>query len=108
MTDSRYDVIQIGYGPVGQSLALMLGRRGRSVAVVERWTKRYALPRAVWIDHELYRGLSAKGIGEVLPAVSHRGPLYCWVNADWKQLLVIGWAAESISRGAEVDFDDQH
>ena len=107
MTDSRYDVIQIGYGPVGQSLALMLGRHGRSVAVVERWTKRYALPRAVCIDHELYRVLSANGMGEVLPEVSHRGPLYCWFNADWKQLLVIDWSAESISGGAEVNFVHQ-
>ncbi len=107
MTDSNYDVIQIGYGPVGQSLALMLGRRGRSVAVVERWTKRYALPRAVCIDHELYRVLSANGMGSVLPSVSHRGPFYRWFNADWKELLVIDWSKESISGGAEVNFVHQ-
>jgi 2-polyprenyl-6-methoxyphenol hydroxylase-like FAD-dependent oxidoreductase len=107
MTVSNYEVIQIGYGPVGQSLALMLGRRGRSVAVVERWSKRYPLPRAVCIDHELYRVLSANGMGSVLPEVTHRGPQYCWFNADWKELLVIDWSAESISGGAEVNFVHQ-
>lgn len=28
-----FDVLQIGYGPVSESLALMLGRQGRSVAI---------------------------------------------------------------------------
>jgi 2-polyprenyl-6-methoxyphenol hydroxylase-like FAD-dependent oxidoreductase len=107
MTDTTYDVLQIGYGPVGQSLALMMGRRGRSVAVVERWAKRYPLPRAVCIDHEIYRILSANGMGSVLPEVSHRGPVYQWFNAEWKQLLSIDWSAESISGGAEVNFVHQ-
>ena len=44
MTRTIYDVIQIGYGPVSESLALMLGRQGRSIAVCERWTD--ALPAA--------------------------------------------------------------
>ena len=65
-----YDVIQVGYGPVSQALALMLGRQGRSVAVCERWTERYPLPRAVCLDHELYRVLSANGMGPVLPTIS--------------------------------------
>jgi len=102
-----YDVIQVGYGPVSASLALMLGRQGRSVAVVERWSERYPLPRAVCVDHELYRVLSANGLGDVLPQVTHSGPKYQWFNADWKELLVIDWAAESISGGAEVNFVHQ-
>ena len=48
----EYDVIQVGYGPVSEALALMLGRQGRRVAVCERWHERYPLPRAVCIDHE--------------------------------------------------------
>ena len=107
MSDKIYDVIQIGYGPVSETLALMLGRQGRSVAVCERWTTRYALPRAVCLDHELYRVLSANGMGEVLPKVSHAGPLYQWFNAAWKELLVIDWSAPSISGGPEVNFVHQ-
>ena len=82
MSNTIYDVIQIGYGPVSEALALMLGRQGRRVAVCERWTERYPLPRAVCVDHELYRVLSANGMGEVLPTVTHSGPKYQWFNAD--------------------------
>ena len=102
-----YDVIQVGYGPVSQALALMLGRQGRSVAVCERWKIRYPLPRAVCIDHELYRVLSANGLGPVLPSITHAGPKYQWFNADWKELLVIDWGAESICGGAGVNFVHQ-
>ena len=101
------DVLVLGYGPVGQVLALMLGRQGRSVAVCERWPERYPLPRAVCIDHEIYRVLTANGMGSILPSVSHPGPKYQWFNAAWEELLVIDWAAESISGGTEVNFIHQ-
>lgn len=102
-----YDVVQIGYGPVSEILALALARQGRQVAVFERWRERYALPRAVCIDHELYRVLSALGMAEQLPAVSHAGPDYRWFNAEWKELLSIDWKSESISGGPEVNFVHQ-
>ncbi|WP_394791146.1 bifunctional 3-(3-hydroxy-phenyl)propionate/3-hydroxycinnamic acid hydroxylase [Rhodoferax sp.] len=102
-----YDVVQIGYGPVSEIMALALARQGRNVAVFERWRERFALPRAVCIDHELYRVLSALGMGEDLPAVSHAGPMYRWFNADWKELLAIDWESESISGGPEVNFIHQ-
>lgn len=107
MSEKPFDVIQVGYGPVSQVLALMLGRQGRHVAICERWQKRYPLPRAVCIDHELYRVLSANGMSDVLPSISHRGPLYQWFNAEWKELLVIDWSADSISGGPEVNFVHQ-
>ena len=102
-----YDVIQIGYGPVSETLALMLGRQGRSVAVCEKWSKRYPLPRAVCVDHELYRVLAANGMGDVLPRVTQKGPLYQWFNAEWRELLVIDWSAPAISGGPEVNFVHQ-
>ena len=107
MAVKHYDVLIVGYGPVSQTLALMLGRQGRSVAICERWTRRYPLPRAVCIDHELYRVLAANGMAAVLPGVTHGGPLYQWFNADWQQLLVIDWSKDSISGGPEVNFVHQ-
>ena len=107
MEAKKYDAIVLGYGPVGQALALMLGRQGRSVAVCERWPERYPLPRAVCIDHEIYRVLTANGMGPVLPSISHSGPKYQWFNAAWEELLVIDWSAESISGGTEVNFVHQ-
>lgn len=107
MSGKIYDVIQVGYGPVSQVLSLMLARQGRSVAICERWSARYPLPRAVCVDHELYRVLSSIGLGELLPSVTQRGPLYQWFNADWKELLTIDWSADSISGGPEVNFVHQ-
>ncbi len=107
MAEPDFDIIQIGYGPVSATLALMLGRQGRSVAVCERWSRRYPLPRAVCVDHELYRVLAANGMGDVLPRVTQKGPLYQWFNADWRELLVIDWSAPSISGGPEVNFVHQ-
>ncbi len=107
METKKYDVIVLGYGPVGQVLALMLGQQGRSVAVCDRWPERYPLPRAVCIDHEIYRVLTANGMGSVLPSISHPGPKYQWFNAAWEELLVIDWSAESISGGTEVNFVHQ-
>ncbi|MGO1075474.1 bifunctional 3-(3-hydroxy-phenyl)propionate/3-hydroxycinnamic acid hydroxylase MhpA [Inquilinus sp. CA228] len=102
-----HDVIQIGYGPVSAALAIMLGRLGFTVAVLERWKSRYPLPRAVCIDHELYRVLCAIGLRDALPAITHSAPVYRWFNAEWRELLAIDWSAESVSGGPEVHFVHQ-
>ncbi len=108
MQDSPvFDVVQIGYGPVSQVLALMLARQGHQIAVVERWSEPYALPRAVCIDHEAARILHALGLGEGLARVSQPAPKYQWFNADWDELLSIDWSAGSVSGGPEVNFVHQ-
>ncbi|WP_324698834.1 bifunctional 3-(3-hydroxy-phenyl)propionate/3-hydroxycinnamic acid hydroxylase [Novosphingobium sp. RL4] len=107
MNNNTFDVILIGYGPVSESLALMLSRQGRSVAIFERWTTRYRLPRAVCVDHELYRVLAATGLREELPSLTHPGSLYQWFNAQWQELLVIDWGKPAISGGPEINFVHQ-
>jgi 2-polyprenyl-6-methoxyphenol hydroxylase-like FAD-dependent oxidoreductase len=108
MNQPDFDVVIVGYGPVSAALCIMLGRQGRRVAVFERWTERYTLPRAVALDAELYRVLAANGMREALPEVSHPGPAaYQWFNADWKELLRIPWAEESVSGGHDVNFIHQ-
>lgn len=102
-----FDVIQIGYGPVSKASALFLERMGWTVGVFERFSEVYPLPRAVCIDHELYRVLHAAGLGDVAIRVCNDAPTYRWFNADWKELLAIDWAAGSISGGSEVNFIHQ-
>jgi 2-polyprenyl-6-methoxyphenol hydroxylase-like FAD-dependent oxidoreductase len=52
---SEYDVAIVGYGPVGQTVATLLGRAGHRVGVFERFGRLYDLPRAVHFDHEVMR-----------------------------------------------------
>ncbi len=102
-----HDVVQIGYGPVSQVLALMLARQGHRVAVVERWSEPYTLPRAVCIDHEAARMLHAIGLGDGLARVSQPAPLHQWFNAQWEELLCLDWGKGSVSGGPEVNFVHQ-
>ena len=83
----RVDVVVVGAGPVGCSLALLLGARGRSVLLLERHPGPYPLPRAVHFDDETARILQACGIGADLPALSEPATTYEWRNADGVTLL---------------------
>jgi 2-polyprenyl-6-methoxyphenol hydroxylase-like FAD-dependent oxidoreductase len=105
--NTDFDVIQIGYGPVSKVSALLLDRMGWSVGIFERWQEVYPLPRAVCIDHEIYRVLHAAGLGPLVDKVTDPAPVYCWFNADWQELLAIDWTAGSISGGTEVNFVHQ-
>lgn len=58
------DVAILGYGPVGALLANLLGQAGLSVAVYERDTSIYALPRAVHFDGEVMRIFQSAGLAE--------------------------------------------
>jgi 2-polyprenyl-6-methoxyphenol hydroxylase-like FAD-dependent oxidoreductase len=54
-TNAEHDVVIVGYGPVGQTLAGLLARLGYSVAIVEKHRQRYRHARAGHIDHEILR-----------------------------------------------------
>ena len=55
MQDDMVDVAIVGYGPVGQMAAILLGQRGYRVSIFERWPQIYALPRAVTRLHAFFR-----------------------------------------------------
>jgi flavoprotein hydroxylase len=89
-TDVETDVAIVGYGPVGQVLAILLAQLGRSVTVLERWPEPYPLPRAVHFDHEVGRIFQACGVGNQLRAISEPADLYEWRNAKGTTLLRFG------------------
>jgi len=60
------DVVQVGYGPVGQVLAGLLGVGGHRVEVVERHPSLYRHARAGHVDHEVMRMLQRIGATEQL------------------------------------------
>jgi 2-polyprenyl-6-methoxyphenol hydroxylase-like FAD-dependent oxidoreductase len=56
------DVLIIGAGPVGLTLALLLAARGRTVAIYEQHEAPYPLPRAVGMSHDSVRTYQAAGV----------------------------------------------
>ncbi len=84
------DVAIVGYGPVGQLLAILLGQRGWRVHVVERWDQPYPLPRAVHFDHEVGRILQLAGVADALAGRTVAAPNYEWRNAAGKTLIRFG------------------
>lgn len=86
---SSFDVAIVGYGPVGQVLANLLGAAGHRVVVVERWPRLYARPRAAHLDHEIHRVLDRFGaldeLGDDIVAMRS----YDWRGADGELILEI-------------------
>ena len=91
------DVAIVGYGPVGNALAILLAQLGRTVSVLERWPQPYPLPRAVHFDHEVGRILQSCGIGDELRKISEPADLYEWRNATGRTLLRFGSAGDGPS-----------
>jgi 3-(3-hydroxy-phenyl)propionate hydroxylase len=66
-----YDVVVVGLGPVGATLANLLGLQGLRILVLEREGEAYALPRAVHFDDECMRVFQAAGLtDELMPVVA--------------------------------------
>jgi 2-polyprenyl-6-methoxyphenol hydroxylase-like FAD-dependent oxidoreductase len=91
------DVVVVGYGPVGNTLAILLGQLGRTVVVLERWPEPYSLPRAVHFDHEVGRIFQSCGIGPQLRAMTEPADLYEWRNGTGTTLLRFGQAGDGPS-----------
>jgi 3-(3-hydroxy-phenyl)propionate hydroxylase len=70
-----YEVAIVGYGPVGATVANLLGRSGIKTVVVERQADIFDQPRAIGFDHEIMRIFQSAGLAEtVLPATSDLRP----------------------------------
>jgi len=64
-----YDVVIVGYGPTGMMAAALLGRAGHRVAVLERHTTLYNLPRVGMVHDDVLRMFQEIGcLEKILPA----------------------------------------
>ena len=62
----HFDVAVIGYGPVGATLAGLLGRAGLTVGVFDKAGAIYPQPRAVGFDHDAMRLFQRMGAAQAL------------------------------------------
>ena len=81
------DIAIVGYGPVGVTLASLLGREGLRVRVFECERAIYKLPRAVHFDHEVMRVFQSLGLGD--GDFGHTAPIlgYDFVNGQGEVLF---------------------
>jgi 3-(3-hydroxy-phenyl)propionate hydroxylase len=100
MTDgadmTETEVAIVGYGPVGATLAALLGQQGVRTLVLEREAAAYHLPRACHFDAEVMRVFQAIGVAEAVAANTRLSPGMRFVDAsgrlllDWSRPVEIG------------------
>ncbi len=101
---TKYDVAVVGCGPVGQTLAGLLGARGHTVGVFERHDDIYPLPRAVSLHGDVMRTFQELGVADALADELHEMTNYTWFGADGDVILDIsippehpgGWASSYV------------
>lgn len=97
---SGFDVVVIGRGPVGSTLANLLGLCGISTLVLEREAKAYHLPRAVHFDDECMRVFQTIGLSDAILPHLMLSPGMRFLDAqgrlmlDWSrppEVTAMGW-----------------
>ena len=99
-----FDVAVVGLGPVGSTLANLLGLCGVNTLVLEREAQAYHLPRAVHFDDETMRVFQTIGLSDaVLPHVI-LSPGMRFVDADGRLILDWGRPVEATPMGWHLSY----
>ena len=94
MQDEMFDVVIVGYGPVGQMLAALLGRAGHRVAVFEQHAGLYQLSRAGHLNDEIMRILQFLGVAEQIVKRAWAMTSYDLLDANRQLLQRISWSGD--------------
>lgn len=82
-----YDVVIVGFGPVGATLANLLGQCGIETLIIDREAAAYHLPRAVHFDDEVMRVFQTIGVGDEIAATLRVNPGMRFIDSDGRLLL---------------------
>jgi len=83
----EFDVVIVGLGPVGATLAHLLGLQGVRTLVLDREAAAYHLPRAVHFDDEIMRVFQWIGIADTMLPKLRINPGMRFVDPSGKILL---------------------
>lgn len=81
------DVVIVGLGPTGATLANLLSTFGLSVTVIEAAHETFPLPRATHFDGEVMRVFQSIGLAEQILPFTHVNPGMTFVNLDREVIL---------------------
>ncbi len=85
----KYDVVIVGFGPTGGTLANLLAMQGFSILVLEKEKSFYPLPRAVHFDDEVMRVFETIGITNTFlkHTIINKGTKF----VDKKNRVILDW-----------------
>ena len=85
----KYDVVIVGFGPTGGTLANLLALQGFSILVLEKEKSFYPLPRAVHFDDEIMRVFQTIGITDkfLKHTIINKGTKF----VDKKNRVILDW-----------------
>ncbi|MFE7121646.1 bifunctional 3-(3-hydroxy-phenyl)propionate/3-hydroxycinnamic acid hydroxylase [Streptomyces sp. NPDC057654] len=101
------DFAVVGCGPVGMTLAALLGKAGHSVVLLERYPGPYGLPRAASFDGEIMRALAGLGLADELLPTLYAQEAYEWRNGSGELLIRQECRAVGDSGWADIYMFDQ-
>lgn len=111
-TDRLPEVAVVGYGPVGATLANLLGQVGIVTRVYERSTDPYPLPRACHLDAEIMRVFQNIGLGDEMAGLVEPSRGMLFVDAagdplfdyeDFTRDPILGWHEDYVFIQPELD-----
>jgi len=112
MNPDHAEVAVIGYGPVGATLANLLGQAGINTCVYERSRDPYPLPRACHLDGEIMRIFQGVGLGDVINELVEPSRGMLFVDGEGRPLFdyedfvrdpILGWGEDYVFIQPELD-----
>lgn len=88
------DIAVIGAGPVGLTLAHLLGARGLRVHLLEKQPSPYLLPRAVHLDAEAMRIFQSAGLAAAILPQTHVNPGMLFKDAEGR--VLVDWSRDPL------------
>lgn len=86
---NHYDLVIIGFGPAGATLANLVGAHGLRTLVLEKEAEVYPLPRAIHFDGEVMRVFETAGLRAAAERVSRPGLKGMYFNNAAGETLLI-------------------